>query len=56
MNNVMQRPQVLGVKSEMDIAELLKKNTTMLRFGIFLEVPLARITISQVLQRNNDSR
>ncbi|ESO05905.1 hypothetical protein HELRODRAFT_105912 [Helobdella robusta] len=50
-----QRPQVLGVKSEMEIAELVKRNKTLLKFSIFLEVPAARIEISKSLQANNDA-
>lgn len=49
-----QRPQVLGHKKEMRIAELVKDNHKLMRFGIFLQVPDARIRVQEYLKRNND--
>jgi len=50
-----QRPQVLGVRSEMTIAQLMRDNTSLLNFGIVLEIHAARVLVSQSLQRNNDN-
>eukprot|EP00918_Siedleckia_nematoides_P070145 GHVU01152881.1.p1 GENE.GHVU01152881.1~~GHVU01152881.1.p1 ORF type:complete len:421 (+),score=105.00 GHVU01152881.1:129-1391(+) len=49
-----QRPQILGCRVEMQIAELLRENHKMLRFGIFLEIPAARIRCQEYVKRNND--
>lgn len=50
-----QRPQVLGVRNEMTIAQLLRDNKSLLTFGSFLEVRAARVLVSEYLQRNNDN-
>lgn len=49
-----QRPGILGNRVEMDIAKLVEKNTTMLRLGLNLDVPDARMRIAQRLQTNGD--
>jgi len=49
-----QRPQVIGVKKEMRIAELCKENKTLKRFGIFIDIPSARIKVQDAIERNND--
>ena len=38
----------------MKIAELLKENTTLKKFGISMEVPSARIKVITAVERNND--
>ena len=50
----MQRPQVLGVKKEMRIAELIDANETIKKFGISMEIPSARIKVQDAIERNND--
>jgi tropomodulin len=50
-----QRPQLLGIKTEMAISLLMRENMSLLRFGIFLEVRTARIHVTQYLQRNSDN-
>jgi len=50
-----QRPATLGSKTEMGIASIIQYNYTLLRLGIFLEVPDARIRVQQFLQRNSDA-
>lgn len=49
-----QRPELLGHQTEMKIAELISENPTLSIFGIFLEIPDARVRIHDYLQRNND--
>lgn len=50
-----QRPQILGVKNEMEIARLVHDNTSLLRFGIFLEVRGARVQVTDSIKRNSDN-
>lgn len=50
-----QRPQILGVKIETEIAELIRGNASLLRFGIFLEARNARVVVTDCLKRNNDN-
>lgn len=50
-----QRPATLGSKTEMSIANCIQYNYTLLRLGIFLEVPDARVRVQQYLQRNSDA-
>ena len=50
-----QRPQVLGVKKEMRIAELIDGNNTIRKFGISMEIPSARIKVQDAIERNNDA-
>lgn len=49
-----QRPQVLGNKVEMRIAELVKQNNTLLKLGAFLESPGARVLVQEHLKKNTD--
>lgn len=49
-----QRPVLLGQKAEMKIAELVRENIKLLKFGIFLESP-ARVLVHEYLKRNNDN-
>ncbi|XP_055587883.1 tropomodulin isoform X4 [Uranotaenia lowii] len=49
-----QRSQVLGNKIEMEITELVEKNTTLLRLGLHLEFNDARHRVAAHLQRNID--
>ncbi|CAD7090449.1 unnamed protein product [Hermetia illucens] len=49
-----QRSQVLGNKIEMEITELVEKNTSLLRLGLHLEFNDARHRIAAHLQRNID--
>ncbi|XP_068913064.1 tropomodulin-1 isoform X2 [Tenebrio molitor] len=50
-----QRSQVLGNKIEMEITQLIEKNTTLLRLGLHLEYNDARHRIASHLQRNIDT-
>lgn len=50
----MQRSSVLGNKIEMEITELVEKNTSLLRLGLHLEFNDARHRIANHLQRNID--
>lgn len=50
----LQRSTVLGNKIEMEITELVEKNTTLLRLGLHLEFNDCRHRISAHLQRNID--
>ena len=50
----MQRPQVLGHKVEAKIAELIRQNNTILKLGIFLDTPGARVLVQEHLKKNND--
>jgi len=50
-----QKPEVLGVKTEMDIAKLVESNKTLLRLGLHFDVPDARIRVHHHLQQNNDN-
>jgi len=50
-----QKPEILGVKIEMEIAKLVEENSSLLRLGIAFEIPDARIRVQQHLQRNNDN-
>ncbi|XP_059621883.1 tropomodulin isoform X2 [Phlebotomus argentipes] len=49
-----QRSQVLGNKIEMEITELVEKNSSLLRLGLHLEFNDARHRIAAHLQRNID--
>ncbi|XP_038105939.1 tropomodulin isoform X6 [Culex quinquefasciatus] len=49
-----QRSQVLGNKIEMEITDLVEKNTTLLRLGLHLEFNDARHRVAAHLQRNID--
>ncbi|XP_040174657.1 tropomodulin isoform X3 [Anopheles arabiensis] len=49
-----QRSQVFGNKIEMEITELVEKNTTLLRLGLHLEFNDARHRVAAHLQRNID--
>lgn len=50
----MQRSQVLGNKIEMEITDLVEKNTSLLRLGLHLEFNDARHRVAAHLQRNID--
>uniref|UniRef100_A0A8W8NTH5 Tropomodulin n=1 Tax=Magallana gigas TaxID=29159 RepID=A0A8W8NTH5_MAGGI len=50
-----QKPEVLGNKVEMTLVKLIGENSTLLRFGIALEFPDARVRIHEKLQENNDN-
>lgn len=50
----MQRSSVLGNKIEMEITDLVEKNTSLLRLGLHLEFNDARHRIANHLQRNID--
>lgn len=52
--NCSQRSQVFGNKIEMEITELVEKNTTLLRLGLHLEFNDARHRVAAHLQRNID--
>lgn len=52
--NDFQRSSVLGNKIEMEITELIEKNTSLLRLGLHLEFNDARHRIANHLQRNID--
>ena len=47
---------MLGIKTEMGIAQLMRENKSLLKFGINLEVRCARVHVNEYLQRNNDNR
>jgi len=49
-----QRPQILGNRIEMRIAKLVKFNYQLLKFGIHLQVPDARVRVQEYIKRNND--
>ncbi|CRK94753.1 CLUMA_CG008249, isoform C [Clunio marinus] len=49
-----QRSQVLGNKIEMEITDLVEKNSTLLRLGLHLEFNDARHRVAAHLQRNID--
>lgn len=49
-----QRSTVLGNKIEMEITELVEKNTSLLRLGLHLEYNDARHRVAAHLQRNID--
>ncbi|XP_046805095.1 tropomodulin isoform X2 [Lucilia cuprina] len=49
-----QRSQVLGNKIEMEITDLVEKNTSLLRLGLHLEFNDARHRVAAHLQRNID--
>ena len=50
-----QRPQILGNRAEMEIAQLVQQNKTLLKLGLNLDVPAARHTVATQLQQNNDN-
>lgn len=50
----LQRSSVLGNKIEMEITDLVEKNTSLLRLGLHLEYNDARHRIANHLQRNID--
>uniref|UniRef100_T1J4J1 Tropomodulin n=1 Tax=Strigamia maritima TaxID=126957 RepID=T1J4J1_STRMM len=49
-----QKPEILGVKTEMEIAKLVEDNHSLLRLGLSFDVPDARIRVQHHVQRNND--
>lgn len=49
-----QRPAILGNRIEMEIAKLVEQNKTLLRLGLNLDVPDARMRVAQRLQQNKD--
>ena len=51
-----QRPQILGNRVEMEIARLVEKNDSLLRLGLNLDVPDARMRVAHKLQQNSDNR
>lgn len=51
-----QSPATLGNQIEMDIAKLIEQNTKILRLGLMLEVPDARMRVAQQLKKNKDTR
>uniref|UniRef100_A0A646QDA9 Tropomodulin n=1 Tax=Hemiscolopendra marginata TaxID=943146 RepID=A0A646QDA9_9MYRI len=50
-----QKPEILGVKIEMEIAKLVEDNKSLRRLGLSFDVPDARIRVQHHLQRNNDN-
>jgi len=50
-----QRPEKLGMPTEMKIAGLVQYNYALLKLGLFLDTPAARIRVAEALQRNNDA-
>lgn len=51
-----QRPQILGNRVEMEISRLVEKNDSLLRLGLNLDVPDARMRVAHKLQQNSDNR
>lgn len=51
---IIKRSQVLGNKIEMEITDLVEKNTSLLRLGLHLEFNDARHRVAAHLQRNID--
>ncbi|XP_074593416.1 tropomodulin [Brevipalpus obovatus] len=49
-----QRPAILGNRIEMEVAKLVEQNKTLLRLGLNLDVPDARMRVAQQLQQNRD--
>ncbi|UYV60690.1 TMOD1 [Cordylochernes scorpioides] len=49
-----QRPFLLGNRVEMEVARLILKNKSLIRLGLSLHVPDARVRINQHLQDNYD--
>ena len=45
---------MIGVRKEMKIGDLIQQNTTLKKFGIFMEVPTARVKVVGAIERNND--
>jgi hypothetical protein len=50
-----QRPSTLGNQIEMEIAKLIEQNVTLMRLGLILEVPDARMRVAQRLKKNKDT-
>ena len=50
----MQRPSILGHRVETKIADLVEKNHSLKKFGIFMEIPGSRLRVLEYVQRNND--
>jgi tropomodulin len=50
-----QKPEVLGVKIEMEIAKMVEENKNLRRLGLSFDIPDARIRVHRHLQKNNDS-
>ena len=46
---------MLGIKTEMGLAQLMRENKSLLKFGIQLDVRCARVHVNEYLQRNNDN-
>ncbi len=38
----------------MKIADLIEENTVLKKFGIFMDVPTARVKVVKAIERNND--
>lgn len=49
-----QRPSILGNRIEMEISKLIEQNNTLLRLGLTLDVPDARMRVAQQLKKNKD--
>lgn len=50
-----QRPTILGNRIEMEIAKLVENNEKLLRLGLTLDVPDARMRVAQRLKKNKDA-
>lgn len=50
-----QRPSILGNRIEMEISKLVQQNNTLLRLGLNLDVPDARLKIAEQLKKNKDA-
>lgn len=50
-----QRPIILGNRVEMEIAKLIEQNDKLLRLGLNLDVPDARMRVAQQLKKNKDA-
>lgn len=50
-----QRPGILGNRIEMEISKLVQQNNTLLRLGLNLDVPDARLKIAEQLKKNKDA-
>ena len=49
-----QRAQILGNKVEMDIANIVSQNKTLLRLGIHFDTLGPRVTVQETLKKNWD--
>lgn len=50
-----QRPTIMGNRVEMEIAQLVQQNKTLLKLGLNFDVPDARHKVAAQLQQNNDN-